>query len=37
MKEHFTKLRTVMDEYEESCEENIDKLFKLQDEKIKTV
>lgn len=37
MKEHFTKLRDVMDKYEESCEQHLAELLKRQDEKIKAV
>jgi hypothetical protein len=37
MKEHFGKLRDIMDKYEESCENHLSDLLKKQDEKIKNI
>ena len=37
MKEHFGKLRDIMDKYEESCEQNLSDLLSKQDEKIKSI
>jgi hypothetical protein len=37
MKEHFGKLRDIMDKYEESCENHLSDLLKKQDEKIKAI
>ena len=37
MKEHFGKLREIMDQYEESCENHLSDLLKKQDEKIKNI
>jgi hypothetical protein len=37
MKEHFTKLQSVMDKYEESCEKHLSELLRRQDEKIKQI
>ena len=37
MKEHFGKLREIMDKYEESCESHLSELLRKQDEKIKNI
>ena len=37
MKEHFGKLRDIMDKYEETCEQNLSDLLSKQDEKIKSI
>ena len=37
MKEHFGKLRDIMDKYEETCENHLSDLLKKQDEKIKNI
>ena len=37
MKEHFTKLQSVMDKYEEACERHLSDLLRRQDEKIKYI
>jgi len=37
MKEHFTKLRSIMDEYEEQCESSLASLLTKQEEKIKSI
>lgn len=37
MKEHFGKLREIMDDYEQECEANLGKLLNQQQEKIKSI
>jgi Skp family chaperone for outer membrane proteins len=37
MKEHFGKLRQIMDDYEQQCEENLGQLLSQQEEKIKNI
>jgi len=37
MKEHFQKIRNIMDEYEQKCEENLSGLLKKQEDKIKVI
>ena len=37
MKEHFGKLRDIMDKYEATCETNLSELLNKQDSKIKSI
>ena len=37
MKEHFGKLREIMDKYEETCENHLADLLSKQDDKIKSI